>query len=167
MARKLKVYRTHSGFFDAVVAAPSKKAAIAALGIGEREFAHGFAAVTDDPAIVAAALEHPEIVLKRQFGSKGAFKADPEPLRSPKVSAGKTAAAARNAENRAREQARKAARAELKDIDRAEKDRLADLDRREAALAEERKSVRRVFAERRAALSRQGQGAYPERRRRR
>jgi hypothetical protein len=39
MARKLKVYRTPTGFYDAYVAAPSQKAALEAWGVDRNLFA--------------------------------------------------------------------------------------------------------------------------------
>src|SRR6266478_6570984 len=104
MARKLKVFRTHLGFYDLLVAAPSQKAALEAWGASPHIFAQGFAAVETDPRLVRAALEKPGVVLKRQFGSKGEFQESAGALRAPKASA--TDAAAR------RERAQRAAAAE-------------------------------------------------------
>lgn len=83
MPRKLNVYRTHIGFDDLIVAAPSQKAALQAWGASPHLFAQGFAAVTDEPALVEAALAKPGVVLRRQFGTKGEFKAAPSILRLP------------------------------------------------------------------------------------
>lgn len=77
MAGRLKVFRAHLGFFDAIVAAPSQKAALAAWGAPASEFRKGFAAVTDDPEAVQAALTQPGVVLRRPFGSKAAFSIEP------------------------------------------------------------------------------------------
>jgi hypothetical protein len=76
MARK--VFRAHLGFYDTIVAATSQKAALLAWGAGPSEFAHGFAHVTEDPQAVEAALKQPGVVLKRPYGSKGAFKFQPD-----------------------------------------------------------------------------------------
>jgi len=76
MARKLKVYVTNLGFFELALAAPSMKGALEAWGLGHNAFHHGFARETDDPKIVAAAMEKPGVVLKRPVGSKGAFSED-------------------------------------------------------------------------------------------
>lgn len=83
MPRKLNVYRTHIGFDDLIVAAPSKKAALEAWGASPHLFAQGFAAITDEAALVKAALARPGIVLRRQFGTTGEFKAEPSALRLP------------------------------------------------------------------------------------
>jgi hypothetical protein len=78
MPRALKVFRTPAGFYDAVVAAPSQKAALAAWGTTTNLFASGDARVAEDPALQAEALAHPGEVIKR---SRGDFAAmiGPEP----------------------------------------------------------------------------------------
>jgi colicin import membrane protein len=73
MARKLKTYQTSLGFFDLAIAAPSMKAALQAWGSDTNLFHQGFAKETDDPAIVAATLAKPGVVLRRPVGSEGAF----------------------------------------------------------------------------------------------
>lgn len=73
MARKLTTFKTTSGFFDLAVAAPSKAAALRAWGTHTNLFRQGFAEEVDDPAIVAAAMAKPGIVLRRAVGSSGRF----------------------------------------------------------------------------------------------
>src|SRR3954469_9862849 len=73
MARRLKVFRTHLGFYDMIVAAPSQKAAAEAWGADPHLFAQGFAEITTDPELVKAALDKPGVVLRRQFGSDVEF----------------------------------------------------------------------------------------------
>ena len=73
MARKLRTYQTSLGFFDLAIAAPSMKAALQAWGSDTNLFHQGFARETDDPAIVAATLAKPGVVLRRPVGSDGAF----------------------------------------------------------------------------------------------
>lgn len=73
MARKLKTYQASIGFFDLAVAAPSMKAALQAWGAETNLFHQGLAKETDDPAIVAATLAKPGVVLRRPVGSDGAF----------------------------------------------------------------------------------------------
>lgn len=63
MARKLKVFRTAVGFHDAYVAAPSRKAALAAWGTGKDLFARGAAEEVTDPALTAAPLRQPGEVI--------------------------------------------------------------------------------------------------------
>ena len=74
MARPLKVFRAHLGFYDTVVAAPSQKAALAAWGARVGEFRQGFAQITHDADAVTAALAKPGVVLRRLFGSHDPFK---------------------------------------------------------------------------------------------
>jgi hypothetical protein len=63
VARKLKVFRTAVGFHDAYVAAPSRKAALAAWGTGKDLFARGAAEEVTDPALTAAPLRQPGEVI--------------------------------------------------------------------------------------------------------
>jgi colicin import membrane protein len=86
MAPKLKVFRTHLGFYDMIVAAPSQKAALEAWGASPHLFSKGFAAVETAPRLVTAALKKPGVVLRRQFGSKGDFQESAVALRAPKAS---------------------------------------------------------------------------------
>jgi colicin import membrane protein len=73
MARRLKTYQTSSGFFDLAVAAPSMKAAAEAWGSRTNVFKQGLAKETRDPAIVAATMAKPGVVLRRPVGSNGPF----------------------------------------------------------------------------------------------
>ncbi len=73
MPRKFKTYVTSVGFFEQAVAAPSMKAALEAWGAQGNLFQQGFANETDDPAIVAATMAKPGVILKRAVGSKGPF----------------------------------------------------------------------------------------------
>ncbi len=73
MARKFKTYQTSLGFFDLAIAAPSMAAALRAWGSETNLFQQGFAKETDEPAIVAATLAKPGVVLRRPVGSDGPF----------------------------------------------------------------------------------------------
>jgi len=73
MPRKLRTFTTSIGFFDLAVAAPSMKAALEAWGSKQNLFQRGFAEETDDPAIVAATMAHPGLVLRRAVGTQRAF----------------------------------------------------------------------------------------------
>jgi hypothetical protein len=75
--RKLKVFQTRIGFHDYVVASPSRAAALRAWGTHRDLFAQGLADVATDPAVVEAALAHPETALKRPAGSSQPFSIDP------------------------------------------------------------------------------------------
>jgi chromosome segregation ATPase len=72
MPRKLKVFRTPTGFHDAYVAAPSRKAALAAWGSDADLFARGVAEEITDPQLMAEPLEHPGKVIKLSRGDLAA-----------------------------------------------------------------------------------------------
>jgi colicin import membrane protein len=150
MARRLKVFRTHLGFYDMIVAAPSQKAAARAWGANPNLFAQGFAEVTADPQLVKAALAKPGIVLRRQFGSSGEFSENASLLRPPKPGSKEPVArrkreqhtavdAERAVRQVAREQARKGAVAE-----RAEQRSAAERQRKEAAANREEQRAARA-----------------------
>ena len=142
MPRALKVFKTHIGFYDLVVAAPSMKAAAQAWHASPRLFAQGFAGVTREADAVAAALAAPGKVLKRPHGRHLPYKAQPDAPAAPKSTGRrrqKAAAAARKqkeAEKRARVAARKRAEAEARD-------ELAGIAREEAALRRRRQALRK------------------------
>lgn len=69
MARQLKVFVVPAGFHDAYVAAPSRKAALAAWGSEHDLFARGIAQEVTDPALTAEPLAHPGEVIKRSRGT--------------------------------------------------------------------------------------------------
>src|SRR5215469_14113160 len=123
MAPRLKVFRTHLGFYDVVVAAPSQKAALEAWGAGSNLFAHGFASVVTDPELAKAALRKPGVVLKRQFGSKGEFSESGESLHAPKASPAEAAAqhARKTRDRAAAEEAARSAREAAKEQEREER----------------------------------------------
>ena len=87
MPRALKVFKTHIGFYDLIVAAPSMKAAVEAWEAHPRIFAQGFAAVTNEPDAVKAALAHPGVVLRRVHGQAGEYKAKADKPAVPKLTA--------------------------------------------------------------------------------
>lgn len=72
MPRKLKVFRTTTGFHDAYVAAPSQKAALEAWGADANLFARGVAEQVTDPKLMAAPLERPGEVIKLSRGDLAA-----------------------------------------------------------------------------------------------
>ena len=108
----LKVFRAHLGFYDTVVAATSQKKALAAWGARPAEFAKGFAAVTKDPQAVAAALDCPGVVLRRPWGSQGAFRREADLPPIPKLTAAQKKRAAQE-QSRRRKRAAVEARAEM------------------------------------------------------
>jgi hypothetical protein len=68
MARALKVFRTAIGFDDAYVAAPSRKAALAAWGADADLFARGVAEEVTDAKLTKAALAKPGEVVRVSRG---------------------------------------------------------------------------------------------------
>ena len=68
MPRKLKVFRTPTGFHDAYVAAPSRKAALAAWGSDADLFARGVAEEVTDAKLMAEPLKRPGEVIKLSRG---------------------------------------------------------------------------------------------------
>jgi hypothetical protein len=72
MPRKLKVFRTTTGFHDAYVAAPSRKAALEAWGADANLFARGVAEQVTDPKLIAGPLERPGEVIKVSRGDLSA-----------------------------------------------------------------------------------------------
>jgi hypothetical protein len=68
--QKLKVYCTPIGFHDALVAAPSQKAALEAWGAGTNLFSQGSAHVITDAKLTKVPLEHPGQVVKVPRGTR-------------------------------------------------------------------------------------------------
>ena len=67
---KLKVFRTSTGFHNAYIAAPSQKAALAAWGTDSNLFTQGLAEQVTDDALMAEALAHPGVVIKKLRGTE-------------------------------------------------------------------------------------------------
>ncbi|VXC54051.1 hypothetical protein [Sphingomonas sp. 8AM] len=150
MPRKLKVFRTPAGFHDAYVAAPSRKAALAAWGATADLFARGAAEEVTDPALMEAPLAAPGEVVKRSRGTaEEQLAAAPAPRRAgtPTVPKKTTAKPAPRPSRTALDDAEAALDAAAA---AAETERKA-LAQRRAALEREEKTVdRRWRAERRA-----------------
>ena len=91
-AARLNVYVTPAGFYDAVVAAPNQKAALAAWGIHANLFADGQAGPEEDPAWRDKALASPGEVIRKPRGDAAALMAQPAPKRSPAKPKAPTAA---------------------------------------------------------------------------
>jgi hypothetical protein len=142
--RRLKVFQAHLGFYDAIVAAPSQKAALEAWGASGSEFAKGFARVATDPIAVKKALSDPGKVLRRPYGSNGEFKLEPDPIPAQKPTSRQRKQAAEKADQELRREdaARTAAERELREAQQAELRDLAELKKREAELAKEKSAAR-------------------------
>lgn len=67
--RALKLFRTTAGFEDAYVAAPSRKAALAAWGTDKDLFARGMAEQVGDLQVCQAALDRPGEVIRVPRGT--------------------------------------------------------------------------------------------------
>jgi len=144
MARRLKTYQTSSGFFDLAVAAPSMKAAAEAWGSRTNVFDQGFAKETHDPAIVAATMAKPGVVLRRPVGSNGPFTEHaslPKELRVAKI---KERPAKAHKEPSPRKTNTKEARAAALAFEREQKRR--ELERRREEAAREKKQKRQEQA---------------------
>lgn len=90
MPRKLKVFRTPTGFHDAYVAAPSRKAALLAWGADADLFARGTAEEVTDSRLMAEPLKHPGDIVRVSRGDLAAQLKAFEPRKRP--AAGKRAA---------------------------------------------------------------------------
>ena len=79
MARQLKVFSPPASFVNAVVAAPSQKAALEAWGVHDNLFASGRASVVTDPELIARALERPGEIVRVPIGTEEAILAAAAP----------------------------------------------------------------------------------------
>lgn len=154
MARKLKVFRSAIGFHDAYVAAPSRKAALAAWGADADLFARGVAEEVTDEALMTEPLASPGSVIRRVRGSMADhIAALPEDKPSPKADkARKLPQAAAGPKPKPKPRPDRAALDAAEDaLSAAERDHEAErraLADREAALRRERQALeRRIDAE--------------------
>ena len=147
MPRPLKVFKTHIGFYDLVVASPSMKAAAEAWGAKPTVFSQGFAAITQDVDAVRDALAQPGVVLKRPHGRAGQYKVDPDAIPLPKLTARQKDIARKSVANRKRKEAgeNRALRAAERAAEKKAQDELAEIERQEAQLRERRQSLQKRF----------------------
>lgn len=80
MARRMKVFEARLGFYDTVVAVPSRAAALRAWGVSQDLFKEGQARESEDAGAIKAAKATPEVVLRRPAGGKGRFEQQPAAL---------------------------------------------------------------------------------------
>jgi hypothetical protein len=141
-APKLKVFCTPIGFHDAYVAAPSRKAALNAWGADANLFARGVAEQVTDPKLLKEPLARPGEVIRKLRGSLaehlGALAADPQRPKPPRKRKSATSPPSRSNLESA-EQA-------LADAEAAHAEDLAELKRREEALARERRTLAAAYA---------------------
>jgi colicin import membrane protein len=155
MPRRLKTYQTSLGFFDLAVAAPSMKAAAEAWGSKTNDFKRGFAKETKDPAIVAATMAKPGVVLRRPVGSNGVFSehaALPKDLPTDKVKERRTKFRPKTKEPPARQVDNQAAREAALAFEREQKRRDIARRKEEAAREKERKRREQAIAKAERAL---------------
>lgn len=147
---KLKVFRTSTGFHDAYVAAPSRKAALKAWGSDNDLFARGAAEQVVDPALTAEPLAKPGVVLKKLRGTIDEQLAalpsvDSRPARKVDPAGGRPRqkAAPRPRPSRARLDAAESA---IESLEQAHAGALQALADREAELARKREALERKQA---------------------
>ena len=157
-AQKLKVYRTAAGFYDAYVAAPSQKAALAAWGSERDLFARGIAELVTDPALMVEPLASPGTVVKHSRGTTAEqIAALPEPGKRATTAKADTGAKDKSAPTptqKRRPEPKPTPKPKRDEIDAAEDalaavktefDRkLKDIAEREAALARDRRSLEKA-----------------------
>jgi hypothetical protein len=144
MPRALKVFRTHIGFYDLIVAAPSMKAAAEAWQADVRLFAQGFAAITEDKEAVRAATAEPGLVLRRPHGQKGTWQEQPAAPTAPKVSKARKKAVAADAKRKQAVEKKEAAAA----AHQAQQDAAAalkEIEAQEAELRDKRRKLQKKF----------------------
>jgi len=145
MPRKLKVFRTPTGFHDAYVAAPSRKAALMAWGADSDLFARGTAEQVTDPNLTAEPLKRPGEVIRV---SRGDLQAQLKALGPRKK------AAAKKGDEATAKRARRSPKPAAKPKPPPKRD---GIERAEAALAqvrEEHALERAALEKRREALDR-------------
>jgi colicin import membrane protein len=155
MARRLKSYQTSVGFFDLAIAAPSMKAAAEAWGLKTSEFKRGFAKETHNPAILAATMAKPGVVLRRPVGSNGPFTEDaklPKDLPVGKVKERPAKPRLTTKEPRPRKLDDKGAREAALAFEREQKRRDIARRKEEAAREKERKRREQAIAKAERAL---------------
>jgi hypothetical protein len=147
MAARLKVFVTTDGLTDYVVAATSKLKALAAWGSRQDLFKTGLAHETDDPELVKAATAKPGEVLRRPADTAGklaklkpAKTAPPRPVKAQKP-AGPSKAALKKVADLEKK---------LAAIDKERDQALRKIDQRRAALDREAEAVTSRFADERA-----------------
>jgi hypothetical protein len=127
--QRLKVFSTPVGFHDALVAAPSQKAALEAWGADTNLFSQGSAYVVTDPQLTKVPLEHPGQVVKVLRGTEAEQLAALEKRKPPKR---RTAGKAELVPKKAKERAPKPTRAPVTQAEKA----LEKLEKRQATQVE-------------------------------
>jgi len=146
MPRRLKVFRTATGFHDAYVAAPSRTAALKAWGATKNLFASEAAEEVTDPELIADVLARPgEVIRKPRVALTSPGGPDAFHAKAPA------------AQRKCREPSRAAltkAEADLAAFDRQAAEQLALLATQEAEIARKRRELESDQNTERAALER-------------
>jgi len=155
MPRRLKVFRTATGFHDAYVAAPSQKAALEAWGSDADLFARGVAERVEDPELMKAPLARPGEVIRLSRGTAAEQIAalPPDKPKPAKAEVSKPRAKAKAGSSPPARDPKPKPRPSRADLDRAEQaleerarrqaDERAELDRRLDMLQRERRELAR------------------------
>lgn len=155
-SKRLKVYRTAIGFHDAYVAAPSKKAALAAWGASKDLFAIGAAEVVTDAALSEEALASPGEVIRRSRGSLAdqlaALPEDRKKEAPPRRESAEPVERSRKPKPRPSRDNLDALEAELSRFDEEASAQMAELRDREEALRRERQALEKRQRDAREAL---------------
>lgn len=156
MARTLKTFQAHLGFYDTIVAVPSRAAALRAWGSRQDLFREGLAKPSEDKAAIAAAIAKPGVVLRRPAGSNSLFTENPGlPVvpKAPKKTTPATPANSKAAKEPKRlppdRSALNAAEKAYDQLKREEERALATLAQKKAALDDEELRMRNAFRARR------------------
>jgi len=170
--RALKVFRTAIGFHDAYVAAPSRKAALAAWGTDKDLFARKAAEQVTDPELTEQPLAHPGEVIRvvrgsaaehvKALGKIERVKAKPAPEPEAEPPKPERPARPKRPPKPTRELVKLAEDA-VRAANQRARERLAELAAREKALAAERKRIERELAadrQRHEARLRRAEEAY-------
>ena len=150
-ARKLRVFQTQLGFYDIVVAAPSKAAALRAWGTHRDLFADDEARESTDARAITAAEAQPGVPLRRAVGTNDTFGLDPGLPRLPdlpRATAGRVPKPKPAPPDRSALKAAEGALEALIDQRRAEETQFKD---RRASLDAEEAEAQRLFAAARSA----------------
>lgn len=159
--RKLKVFQAPFGFYDTIVAVPSRAAALRAWETRQDLFAFGQAHEIDDPKAVAAALAQPGVVLKRAVGSTEPFaveatslpKVPDAPKRPASMAIPKPAAPPKAKAPPADRTALTRAETALGEVDTARKGEEAECRRQEEVLDAARSAAQSAYVARRKAAT--------------
>jgi len=158
---RLKVFQAPFGFYDTIVAVPSRAAALRAWETRQDLFAYGQAHEIDDPVAVAAAVAQPGVVLKRAVGSTEPFAVEatslpevPEAPRRPALKAApKAEAPPKTKAPPADRTALNAAEASLGEVDTARKAEEAAFREQQEALDAARSAAQAGYVARRKAAT--------------